>query len=81
MHIMHGLDWDDLGRKKRELGHKCGFTSMHAMYATNMSDWADCIREPEFKHYEDLRWDGQWPFVPSHADVVHFYNKSVISLG
>jgi hypothetical protein len=50
------------------------------MFAANVSDWSDCLRGPEFKDFEQKWWNGQWPFVPTSPEAVHFYRDPVILL-
>ena len=77
--LFHG--WDYVGDSERTLGHKCGFHTVHAMYATNVSDWLSCMNDEESKNVSQKFWGryGEDHFVPSSADELHVYKQPMIA--
>jgi len=73
--LMH--HWNETGRDEEEVGHKCGFTSTHVMYASDITDWNQCRLQPDAQSLTNL-WGKQQ--VPATAESIRYYNEPVLSL-
>lgn len=71
-------EWDNPNHKDSEtVGHQCGMNGLHAMYASSVGDWSDCIMEDEnAKLMED------WGQTQSPVDVstIHFFQEPTFVL-
>ena len=75
--LFHG--WDDIGEGEHLVRHKCGFHNVHAMYATDVSDWSACMKDKKNGKFF-RRWWGEDHFLPSSVDEVHLYKEPMIAL-
>ena len=77
LYLFHG--WNDVGDGEREVHHKCGFHNVHAMYATDLSDWTACRTNRQARRVFRQIW-GDDQFLPSSVDEVHLYKEPMIAL-
>ena len=75
--LFHG--WNGTGATEREVQHKCGFHTLHAIYATDVSDWATCMNNSQSRRLF-RGWWGNNHFLPSSVDEVHLYKEPMIAL-
>ncbi|KAL7537300.1 hypothetical protein ACHAWF_009478, partial [Thalassiosira exigua] len=74
----HGGGWEGTGRDEGDVGHKCGFEGVHAMFATSVEDWSECSSRPEAREQAAI-WGQE--YVPASAvSRVHFYEEPVFHL-
>lgn len=74
--LMHG--WNDTtGRDGEEVGHRCGFTSTHVMYASDVADWNQCRLQPDAQRLTNL-WEQEQ--VPKYVESIRYYNEPILSL-
>mmetsp|Transcript_25951 Transcript_25951/g.52568 ORF Transcript_25951/g.52568 Transcript_25951/m.52568 type:complete len:675 (+) Transcript_25951:348-2372(+) len=73
-----GLEgWDSASPEEAVLGHKCGMNGLHAMFASSVGDWSECIsREENMKLMEEY---GQTQ-SPLDVDTVHLFTQPTFLL-
>ncbi|KAL7482708.1 hypothetical protein ACHAW6_008371 [Cyclotella cf. meneghiniana] len=64
-------DHVDLLENRERCKHRSSPLNHHIMFATNVSDYSYCMDQLKSNEYQH---------IPSHVDVVHFYEEPVISL-
>ena len=76
--LNHNFGWHGVGRDEHEVNHKCGFEALHAMFATNVSDFAECYSQDSTQ--EQLNEWGQRYIPPDVVNEVHYYEEPMIHL-
>jgi len=70
--------WNDMdGEDAKVVGHSCGMPGLHAMFATSVGDWTDCIME-EGNAMKMEEWHQTQS--PVNVTTIHFFQKPVFLL-
>ncbi len=59
------------------VGHRCGMPGLHAMFASSVGDWADCIAEEGNAKLMEERHQTQ---APLNVTTIHFFQKPTFLL-
>jgi len=70
-------NWEDANKDRKVVGHKCGMNGLHAMYASSVGDWSDCIMEKE--NAELMEEWGQTQ-SPLNVTTIHFFQEPTFLL-
>ena len=62
--------WDDTHEDEKVVGHKCGMNGLHAMFASSVGDWSDCIMEKDNFH---LMAENKQTQSPTEVTNVHYF--------
>lgn len=62
--------WDDTHEDEKVVGHKCGMNGLHAMFASSVGDWSDCIMEKDNFH---LMAEYKQTQSPTEVTTVHYF--------
>lgn len=72
------VDWnEDANHDETVVGHKCGMNGLHAMYASSVQDWTDCIMEPE--NAKLMKKWGQTQ-SPVNVSTIHYFQEPTFVL-
>ena len=66
----HMQDWESINDDEQIVGHKCGLHGLHAMYASSVGDWSECITTEE-----NTKLMKEWGQTqsPLEVETVHFF--------
>ena len=69
--------WEDVNKDEKKVGHKCGLNGLHAMYASSVGDWTECIMEEE-----NTKLMGKWgqTQAPTEVNTIHFFQEPTFLL-
>eukprot|EP00571_Detonula_confervacea_P013326 CAMPEP_0172301998 /NCGR_PEP_ID=MMETSP1058-20130122/3776_1 /TAXON_ID=83371 /ORGANISM="Detonula confervacea, Strain CCMP 353" /LENGTH=718 /DNA_ID=CAMNT_0013012323 /DNA_START=210 /DNA_END=2366 /DNA_ORIENTATION=+ len=70
-------DWGDDNVDEKVVGHKCGMDGLHAMFASSVGDWTDCIMQEENTALME-KW-GQTQ-SPVNVSTIHFFQEPTFLL-
>mmetsp|Transcript_27699 Transcript_27699/g.49902 ORF Transcript_27699/g.49902 Transcript_27699/m.49902 type:complete len:679 (+) Transcript_27699:453-2489(+) len=70
-------NWEDANKDRKVVGHKCGMNGLHAMFASSVGDWSDCIMEEENTKLME-KW-GQTQ-SPVNVTTIHFFQEPTFLL-
>ncbi|KAL3808507.1 hypothetical protein ACHAXA_008328 [Cyclostephanos tholiformis] len=59
------------------VGHRCGMPGLHAMFASSVGDWTDCIMEDGNARLMEERHQTQ---APLNVTTIHFFQKPTFLL-
>eukprot|EP00584_Thalassiosira_punctigera_P017249 CAMPEP_0172575604 /NCGR_PEP_ID=MMETSP1067-20121228/137296_1 /TAXON_ID=265564 ORGANISM="Thalassiosira punctigera, Strain Tpunct2005C2" /NCGR_SAMPLE_ID=MMETSP1067 /ASSEMBLY_ACC=CAM_ASM_000444 /LENGTH=674 /DNA_ID=CAMNT_0013368255 /DNA_START=325 /DNA_END=2349 /DNA_ORIENTATION=- len=70
-------NWEDANKDRKVVGHKCGMKGLHAMFASSVGDWSDCIMEEE-----NAKLMEEWGQTQSPVNVstIHFFQEPTFVL-
>mmetsp|Transcript_7573 Transcript_7573/g.16372 ORF Transcript_7573/g.16372 Transcript_7573/m.16372 type:complete len:681 (-) Transcript_7573:1472-3514(-) len=70
-------NWEDANKDRKVVGHKCGMTGLHAMFASSVGDWSDCIMEED-----NTKLMEEWGQTQSPVNVstIHFFQEPAFAL-
>lgn len=77
--LNHDGGWNGTGRDEKEVNHKCGFETLHAMFASDVQDFAECYSKQSVQRQLEI-W-GQRYIPHSVVNTVHYYEEPMIHLG
>mmetsp|Transcript_2236 Transcript_2236/g.4538 ORF Transcript_2236/g.4538 Transcript_2236/m.4538 type:complete len:552 (+) Transcript_2236:3-1658(+) len=77
--LNHKGGWNGIHPNEKQVGHRCGFVSVHAMFATNISDWSHCIHDIPENSKLIQKW-GQVQIPSCRVESVHFYEGTVLNV-
>jgi hypothetical protein len=73
-------DWDDDDDPPADakvVGHRCGMPGLHAMFASSVGDWTDCIMEDVNSKLMEEWHQAQ---TPLNVNTIHFFQKPTFLL-
>ena len=71
------VEWEDSHPDDKKVGHNCGMNGLHAMYASSVGDWSDCIMEEE--NAKLMKKWGQTQ-SPVNVSTIHFFQEPTFAL-
>ncbi|KAL7542760.1 hypothetical protein ACHAXR_013092 [Thalassiosira sp. AJA248-18] len=74
-------NWDDDTSnnkdEKEDVGHKCGMNGLHAMFASSVGDWSNCIMKEENTKLMESYGQTQ---SPTNVSTIHFFQEPTFVL-
>ena len=70
-------DEDDAPADAKVVGHRCGMPGLHAMFASSVGDWTDCIMEDG---NTELMEEWHQTQAPLNVTTIHFFQKPTFLL-
>lgn len=72
------MNWDGEGHGDAErVGHKCGMNGLHAMFASTVEDWTECIMKDENAKLMEEYGQTQ---TPVNVSTIHFFQEPTFLL-
>lgn len=70
-------NWEDVGKDGKVVGHGCGMKGLHAMFASSVGDWTDCIMKDD-----NAKLMEEWGQTQSPLEVstIHFFQEPTFAL-
>lgn len=71
-------DWDGASvQDEQVVGHKCGMNGIHAMFASSVGDWTNCIMQEENVNLMEKMGQTQ---TPIDVSTIHFFQEPTFLL-